>query len=601
VAGGVAWGVAGGVAGGVVLGMAGGVALGMALGLALGMALGVDWGVALGVAWDSALMRVWTGLAQLPLYLIEAAIQAVLYGVQTQLQRFTLPLSPVLYHELIYFPLPFLADHIVLGAQTDPAIARSVLEAGSIAPGTRRAGEIALARLQARELETLARSGRFRDAMELNGEWLPSIGVAPPLLLGFVDAARYLLAASEASIAYHRLDHVKRAEDKLRAIGSDLLVDRAPLGQALRETLRVWQDSASEIRRKAELAAQGELVNPFLAGPPLTPEQGRAVFRGREPLIAQIEALLADPRGSHSIALLGPRRCGKTSLLNMLPVMLPDTQCVFFDLQDNPASSAAAFFNALAGQAQVQARRDRRVTIPPLPDGPPIESAAVWFKSLEEGAGNNRVLIAIDEFERLEEIFGGDRRELVAIMGLFRATIQHRRKVRLLVSGVAPFDELGPIWDDHFINVREIRIGHLDQDVACGLLTQPAPEFPLGAIPPDVARAIFDRTGGQPYLLQLYGSILVSRLNDRKRRLATREDLPAVEDQVLTQARAYFSYTIKAAPAAARTVIEALARGETPNIDEHTRRWLERRCLITPEGQLRIPVLGAWVREEVLV
>ena len=92
----------------------------------------------------------------------------------------------------------------------------------------------------------------------------------------------------------------------------------------------------------------------------------------------------------------------------------------------------------------------------------------------------DRFLISIDEFERLEDLFPGDRRDLLRLMGLFRATIQHRHRVRLLVSGVAPFEELGPLWNDHFINVRELRIGHLDRRASVDLLCKPIPEFSRG-------------------------------------------------------------------------------------------------------------------------
>jgi len=166
--------------------------------------------------------------------------------------------------------------------------------------------------------------------------------------------------------------------------------------------------------------------------------------------------LLADPDHSASIVLLGPRRCGKTSLLKMLPALLPDAQCVFFDLQDNPVDSAAGFFAALARQAREQARRDRQWELPPLPEGSAFEAGAAWFQALEEAAGDRRILISIDEF------------------------------------------------------------------------------------------------------------------------------------------------TIQAAPRDAREALECIARGQSPQLDGNVRRWLDRRCLITGEGRLRIPILGTWIHHEVL-
>ena len=133
-------------------------------------------------------------------------------------------------------------------------------------------------------------------------------------------------------------------------------------------------------------------------------------------------------------------------------------------------------------------------------------------------------------------------------MGLLRGTIQHRRNVRLLVSGAAPFHELGPLWNDHFINVRMVRVGHLDEPTAMGLLARPIPDFPATAIPHGVAKEVFTRTGGQPYLLQLYGSLLVTRLNDDERSESTLDDVDAVEPKVFEQGAYYLRNTVDDAP-----------------------------------------------------
>ncbi|MFT5322200.1 MAG: hypothetical protein ACI8P0_000035 [Planctomycetaceae bacterium] len=42
------------------------------------------------------------------------------------------------------------------------------------------------------------------------------------------------------------------------------------------------------------------------------------------------------------------------------------------------------------------------------------------------------------------------KQQLVQLIGLLRATIQHRRRVRILVAGDSPFEELGPLWNDTF-------------------------------------------------------------------------------------------------------------------------------------------------------
>jgi len=117
------------------------------------------------------------------------------------------------------------------------------------------------------------------------------------------------------------------------------------------------------------------------------------------------------------------------------------------------------------------------------------------------------ILICIDEFERLARLLQSSGNELLQFMGLLRATIQHRRRVRLLVAGPAPFDELDALWNDHFINLREIRIGYLERATAVELLVRPIDEFPPETIPRAIAEAAVARSGGQPYLTRLNTSL----------------------------------------------------------------------------------------------
>ena len=186
-------------------------------------------------------------------------------------------------------------------------------------------------------------------------------------------------------------------------------------------------------------------------------------------------------------------------------------------------------------------------------------------------------------------------------MGLFRATIQHRRGVRLLVSGAAPFDELDGVWDDHFISVRQIKLPFLDEPASCGLLTQPAPDFPPDTIPEAVAHEVYRRTGGQPYLVQVFGSLLVSLLNEQRRKTAAVDDVQAVEGRAIEWAESYFRDTYKSAPAAAGDAIGRLAQGEPVDLTPTARRWLAQRYLLTPGDRLAIPVFGAWIEHHALV
>jgi hypothetical protein len=633
IGGGLVLGGLGGIVGGVAFGTAFGFAIAISLGIGLetrtigvliGIGVGIAFGSALGVA-DGVIRNVAFLLTSLvvgtlvssvvtlsdgilcvgasiltyfriPLYLLEVAIETTLKLLQSLGIQSTLNWAPVLHHDLSYFPHPFLAAHIVESAG-DPSTVRRALAACEISPGQRAGGRRALASLQAGELKSLASQKGFQQAAKLQGLWLPGIQAASNELLAFREMAQHVLAASVSMIATHRLDELLKAENALQGIKSQLL-DRPTLASAaLQRALTIWGAVINGMLEPARAEAARLLPVPFYAGPPLAPDLGQLVFRGREGQLRQIETILADSAMSASIVLLGPRRSGKTSLLKMLQVMLPDAQCIFFDVQANIANSPQSFLTSLHKQVLEQSTRDRRIAIPNAAKGDLIETTALWFEELEKAAGERRILICIDEFERLEGLFGGEHKQLLQLLGLFRATIQHRRKLKLLVSGVAPFDELGSLWDDHFINTQEVRIGHLDRPTSLNLLTKPTPDFPDDAIPSVVAEKIFHRTGGQPYLLQMYGSMLVQWMNDGGRRIAGLSDVDVVEDRVLEACGTYFRSIISESAAPTVGALTALASGRNPKLDTRTRKWLERRCLIT-SNQLSIPVFGKWIAEQ---
>jgi hypothetical protein len=465
-------------------------------------------------------------------------------------------------------------------------------------PVDSRLDPLELARRQAEELIQIAVDGSFEQAVVLQGKWLPGVEGADATLLAFREAARYLAAARNAASPHNALEHLARAESVLIAAGNQLLQGATAQAAAMPAALEKWKLYTREKLAEGRALVERQLPNPYRAGQPLRPDQGQVLFRGRDQIVRQIESILVDANQSGSIALLGPRRCGKTSLLQMLPALLPDCVCVFFDLQDNPVDSTQAFFQALERQAREQSRRDRRVELPALSDAGSFGSATEWLQELDRLPGDYRILFCLDEFERMEDLFPGNRQDLLRLMGLFRATIQHRRRLRLLVSGVAPFDELGQIWNDHFINVRELRVGHLDRATATELLRQPLPDFPEGAVPDAVAERVFERTGGQPYLLQLYGSLLIGHLNEQQRRTAELADVAQIEEEAMSQGAYYFRHTYESAPAEPRRALEELAAGRRAAMSPGAQRWLMRRGLVDHAGTLCIPVLGTYMRDE---
>ncbi len=534
-------------------------------------------------------------LPRLFIYPLEVVYSGLLYYSESRGVP-TLDRSPVFSHELSYLPYPWLRKHMLYVADRDPALVRRVLDACNVTPGQRELGREVLAQLQARELEALTRKGDFAAVRDLAGpHWLPGRAEgAPSLLARFGDLGR-LLAQADGSGPHARLAHILRAEQTLRAVEHDILADASPLGRALRITLPTWRHVIGSRLPSARRQAESTLRNPFRPQHALDPSAGEEVFRGRDALVREIRSLLVDEEQGRTIVVLGPRRCGKTSLLKMLPRFLPDTLCIFFDPQHNTVRSPAGFLVALAARAGEAAAG--RIDLPPLREGASFGEGCAWFRSLEDVADDRRILVCIDEVERLEELYAEHPRDVDQMLGLFRATMQHRNKVRLLISAKAPFEELPELWNDHFISAQELWLDHLDEGESVALVSQPTRDFPPEVVPREVARAIYERTGGQPFLLQAYGSHLVSLLNQEKRWRARIEDVAAVEEKVLVGWRGYFANIADEAPPEAERALEDLAEGRAPALAHHVRRWLRYRCLLAPDGRLRIPALGRWIRE----
>lgn len=543
----------------------------------------------MGVLFAAGFFLASTGLVAYP---AAALAELALLGLQNALKTSTLRCCPVLFHDDIRLPLPGLRRHLVNSLDLDPSLVLRVSERCERLQVQRGALRGLMQHVEAQELGALLDARDFARAIDRLGQ--SELGWRATLR----EAIRYTQAAQATATPYLRLRNLRNGGEWLAVVQKQVRTEQPELAARLHPALSRLSDALADWRRQAEEGVSRQLPNPFRAGDPLTPDQGREVFRGRESIVVTIESSLSEAGSGFSLALLGPRRCGKTSLLRMLPVLLPDALCLFFDLQAIPIDSAESFFRVVAERASLQGAREHRASIPTLGRGPVFEAAERWFDDLERLGQNSRILLCFDEFESLEAGFASSVPELRRLLGLLRGVVQHRRFVRLLICGAVPFDELGDIWNEYFINLREVQIGHLEESLAVDLLTRPITEFPRSAISTEVAWQIVKRTGSQPFLLQLYGSLLVNYLNEEGRLQSRLDDLAFIDDQVLASGRPYFANIFRSAPSEVRSLLVAIAGGWKPTLATTGMAWLRRRRLVEPEGTLSIPILGNWIREE---
>ncbi|RRR73802.1 MAG: hypothetical protein EI684_08325 [Candidatus Viridilinea halotolerans] len=390
-------------------------------------------------------------------------------------------------------------------------------------------------------------------------------------------------------------------------------------------TLATWQRVLAETLAQAEAAsrASGHLANPFRsAGNPLDPRTSddTALFKGRASLFRQLEGILSDAGRRPPPLLVGGRRNGKTSILRFLPTRLSSRIAPAFVSLQKPADGLIGLLGRLADAITAELQRTPGLGVPPLLDRKQLQQDAfaafgVWMDALERWLDQRVLLLAIDEYEALEEGMGRgcyDER----ILALLRSLIQDRRQIAVLLSGVHELDELAPIWASRLINTVPLRVGFLVEDDARALLREPAPAFPPATLAA-VSDTLLARTHCQPYLLQVYAYSLVEHLNETGRRSATEADVAAVEELVLTRATSYFSdqwRTESGGPLGEQLLAALAQRGPmdaealralvsdeanfTRTLKRMTRRTIVIRDATSRRYTISIPLLATYIRRE---
>ncbi len=363
----------------------------------------------------------------------------------------------------------------------------------------------------------------------------------------------------------------------------------------------------------AEKEIRGQLSflpipNPYVAGAPLQ-TRDFGLLKGRRDIIRAIEKYILNANQQPSLLLYGRRRTGKSSTLLNLPRLLGSQfEPVYMDCQDAKwHESDQAFCYNLARDIFDRLHQSEAVKSISQPTEEQFERNAFTrldqyldqFEQLAAQRGK-RILLAFDEYEGLEEsIAASDISKNVP--GKLRNIIQHRERIVVLVSGSHHFEELPRLnWASYLINTRTLELSFLDEKSARELLTEPVPQLHYED---GVLEEILRLTNCQPYLLQAVASELVNYLNDRQQTTATRADLDAAEEKVLTSAGAYFANTWREDNSEAeQTVLRAFATGEGGSVltaeYQAALQSLCRKEMLerTEDGyRLAVPLFGRWI------
>ncbi|HEX8071536.1 MAG TPA: ATP-binding protein [Pyrinomonadaceae bacterium] len=435
----------------------------------------------------------------------------------------------------------------------------------------------------------------------------------------FDRAAQYVGQYLTLNSPYRRREALTRALAEVEALQRSLIAARGRYAPRLLQVANEWRRLLDEesAKAKALAAATREIPNPFVFGNPVV-ETEQNVFTGRRDVVKQIEASVLGAVQAPTLLLHGPRRMGKTSILNQLPRLLgPDFAPVVVDCQNPAVTASAATLLRYLSRKLSEGLRRRRVSVEPLTakalEREPFAVFDDWLEELERALPEKmRVLLCLDEYERLgatlDAGWGG------AFLDALRHTLQHRPRVVLLFTGAHTFQELGPAWTDRFISARRVRVSFLTRAEVEPLLTQPIPEFDMtyaaGALD-----ALFAATAGQPFLTQATAFELVQLLNEQERKEATTADVEAAQARALVSGGEYFANVWSDAGAAGQAILTAIVRGdELPDARGQVspaasggaaqefaaaRVWLREHDVLNDAGAFAVPLVRRWVEGRV--
>ena len=315
---------------------------------------------------------------------------------------------------------------------------------------------------------------------------------------------------------------------------------------------------------------------------------------------------------------------GKSSILKQLPVLLgPRYLPVFYDLQTpGMIASIAAFFATLATGIERQLK-DKGLPVQKLErrqldDAQQQNEIKVydlvdqWLAEVEQTLAQvNRVLIlAFDEFEKLEEAEQRATINLNLLLDWFRNVMQNRSHLALLFSGAKMVGDMGRSWAGYFVNVERIKVGFLRETDAHNLIVRPVPQI----FDEEVAEEIRRITNCHPFLIQALCKHIIEILIDSSRNRAIIEDVSASVQAVFDSWAGYFWDLWNRCDQDQRAcllALLALKQAETDQIvqwsglsKQRLFRALEKlqmRDLVTGEQstyRFAIPLFAQWVEQK---
>jgi Archaeal ATPase. len=334
--------------------------------------------------------------------------------------------------------------------------------------------------------------------------------------------ARLQRAAQEAHTVQMSVSRVVRSQALNRALAevNEVLTGIEQIPRAERELVRAiattWRDLLLNTTAEVGQATPTQPVrNPYIIGDPVPGNR----LVGRDDVLRRLEELWYGSANLPSVVIFGHRRMGKTSILRNLDGRLGSRVHVAYvnllllgDLRNGAVDLFLKLADSIADTLQ-----HRQLPAPPIDDAAfeqrPELAFERYLKQVSAILNEQRLIIALDEFEQLEEWITNDRLP-TDILKTLRGYIQMDERIAFAFAGLHTLEEMSSdYFQPFFASVIPVKVSFLSRGAVDQVLANPPdPEFALD-YEREALDDIYALTNGQPYLVQLIGHRLVSRFN----------------------------------------------------------------------------------------
>jgi len=254
---------------------------------------------------------------------------------------------------------------------------------------------------------------------------------------------------------------------------------------------------------------------------PQRPAVDPSMFFGRDDVFAFIRQRLVTGRRAQTIAIIGQRGMGKTSVLLQIANQIESRfMTAYIDLADVRFDAVGGLFATMADAARqaLETAGLSTVHLPPAPQDPGVDLLK-WFSetyldaTLSGLRRGRRLIFLFDDTTKLLDAI--DRRDIPEDFGETLSQLIARDERLDIIFAVNAEDEsrlenFAPLNDP----LLHKRLGLLDDASAEALIRRPV--APFYEVQPDAVEGILSMAGGYPYLLHVINGLIWERAMARR-------------------------------------------------------------------------------------